>query len=144
MPELVKILTTYLLPAGIFAASISFMISQWRQGGSKASIEVIATYREQVQQLKNSLAEQAENHTKQMAALNKTHSEQMSALTEKVGQLSGELKARDGLVKELKDILTDREKNSEMLQFYKMGNEYFKQAQPILNELKNHLSMVSQ
>lgn len=122
------IFSTYLIPLGVFIAAISYVVTQWRQGGTRASVEVIATYREQVTQLKEQLKEQAQAHT-----------DQINSLTTRVGELQGQLQARDTLVNELKNILTDREKNPEMLQFYSEGLNYFKEAKPLLEEIKQHL-----
>lgn len=126
--QFMQFVTNYLVPLGILAAAIAYVISQWKSGGSKASTEVIATYREQVQQLKDELATQA-----------KAHTEQMTALTAKVGELTGLITAKDTQINELKNLLL--EKTPEMLEFYKMGNDYFREAKPILSEIKTHLQL---
>lgn len=126
--ELHSLIANYLVPIGVFAASVAFVISQWKNGGSKASAEVISTYREQVQQLKEELATQAKSHT-----------DQMTALTAKVGEMTGMITAKDAQITELKMLLL--EKSPEMIEFYKMGNEYFKEAKPILSEIKTHLQL---
>lgn len=124
--EITQIISTYLVPLGIFVAAISYALSQWRSGGSRASVEVIATYREQVQQLKDELLAQATNHTKQI-----------NDLTEKVGNLTGLISAKDTQITELKNLLLD--KSPEMVEFYKTGNNYFKKAEPILSAIESHL-----
>lgn len=124
---LAKYLSDNLIQFGVFFAAASYAITQWRSGGSTASSEVITTYKEQVQQLKEELATQSKNHT-----------DQMNALTAKVGELTGLITAKDTQITDLKNLLL--EKTPEMLEFYQMGNKYFKEAAPILSEIKVHLT----
>ena len=133
------IFSSTLATIGIFIAGISFAVAQWRNGGSQASSEVINTYREQVRQLKEEMKVQGDTQLAAMKAQEKTHNEQMTALTSKVGELTGLITVKDNTIKELKELLL--EKSPEMLEFYKMGNDYFREAKPILSEIKNHLAL---
>lgn len=139
MKDLTLLFTTYLVPAGVFLAACAYVYTQIRTGGSRASSEVIATYREQVSQLKEELTAQAKNHSDQMTAMADRHSKEMNTLTDKVGVLTGLVTAKDAQIKELKDLLL--EKSPEMVEFYKTGNSYFKEAAPILQEIKHHLQV---
>lgn len=129
-----------LAPIGIVAAAVAYIIVQVRTGGTKASSEVIATYREQVGQLKAELMAQAKNHSDQMTAMSDRHSTEMSKLTAKVGELTGLVQAKDSQIKELKDLLL--EKSPEMIDFYKKGNSYFSKAEPIISQIAAHLQIV--
>ncbi len=94
----------------VFMAVLVF--GNYRRGDSQAAKEALELREKQIQALKDAINE---NKTDSKEREDKMRSE-ITALTGKVGELTGNLSARDGEIKRLNDIIANR--NPEMEQFF--------------------------
>jgi proline dehydrogenase len=109
---------------------LAMVIVFWRMGGNTASTQVIATYKEQVNQLQG----------------------QVATLTKQVGEMGGILKEKNERIKTLEAIATNR--NPEMETFIKKmmnqseedataraaAKDYMERTSRDLHSIKNHLT----
>lgn len=100
---------------GYFVTTSILILSFWKLGGNTASNQVIATYKEQVGQLRD----------------------QVSELTNKVGVLTGQLREKDDRIKTLESIATNR--NPELETFMKYVTETMKQSSGINTEVQAYM-----
>lgn len=105
---------TVMTAIAILAAAFLY----WRKGGNQASAEVIATYKVQVDQLKEAVHDLKERADRQ---------------SDEIGQLKGRLAEKNDRIKDLEAILQGR--NPEMVQFMQYLTKVAKQSE---EHMKNY------
>ncbi len=111
---------------GFLSLGTAYIFIQWRQGGNKASIEVIQTYKEQV-------------------ALNR---EEIAKLNHELGVFQGQLREKDERIKLLEQLVQNR--NPDMVEFMKTSSqvsqsasEYMKHSSDTLTEIKDFMKVIN-
>lgn len=102
------------------------VIGNWRRGDSTASKEALDLREKQIAALKEQLTMIEQKQKDQSESFNK----EVKEMTGKIGELSGSLSARDGEIKRLTDLLTNR--NPEMESFFKSAHLYFVETKPTI------------
>lgn len=136
---------------GLLLAGSGFAYAQFKQGGTRAKDEVIATYKEQAVAEKERASRLAEEKT----VLINSHQIQINELNNKMGKLQGAYEQSEKRNKEFLEIFQG--KNPEQTEFMKYltavaadsakfmleGREYMRGTTEILNDIKTFMAVMN-
>ena len=122
----------------------AYIFTQWKQGANKVSIEVIETYRVQVQQLREELAAEKQGRVDDRHSL----SQEVTKVKLDLATMKGALEEKDKKIKEMTDIFQGRDPKldqymADMRVFTQGVGKYMKDSAIVLAGMKVFMTQLN-